>query len=120
MQNPIVSAPESTPFQKTVSWLVANTNFPLSRLPTKAELMVAGTTYPSADHAPVLIAPNPLNPRRYVVLNSGPSFGAAEFRGTNALLYPRLGDHAVFHTGGREGRLVTSGYFDEGWSLKAK
>ncbi len=35
-----VRAPETTPFQKTVSWLAAHANFPTSRLPTKAELMV--------------------------------------------------------------------------------
>ena len=64
-----------------------------------------------------VIAPNPLNPRRYVVINSGHTFGADAFIGTNALLYPRLGDHAVFQTGGREGVVRASGYFDEGWSL---
>ena len=40
-------------------------------------------------------APNPLNASRYVVLNTGHTFHAADFQGTNALLYPRLGDYAV-------------------------
>ncbi|MFO0951748.1 MAG: alpha/beta hydrolase-fold protein [Isosphaeraceae bacterium] len=84
---------------------------------TRTELKLAGQTYPAADHAPVLIAPNPLNPNRYVVINSGHTFGADAFIGTNALLYPRLGDYAVFQTGGREGVVRASGYFDEGWSL---
>lgn len=35
-----VRAPETTPFQKTVSWLAAHANFPAYRLPDKAELMV--------------------------------------------------------------------------------
>jgi hypothetical protein len=87
---------------------------------TRAELTLAGETYSSSDHAPVLIVPNPLNPRRYVVINSGHTFGAAEFTGTNALLYPRLGDYAVFQTGGREGVVRASGFFDEGWSLVSK
>jgi predicted esterase len=87
---------------------------------SRAELTLAGETYSSSDHAPVLIAPNPLNPRRYVVINSGHTFGAAEFTGTNALLYPRLGDYAVFQTGGREGVVRASGFFDEGWSLVSK
>jgi poly(3-hydroxybutyrate) depolymerase len=87
---------------------------------TRAKLCLAGATYPAADHVPVLIAPNPLNPRRYVVVNSGPTFGADAFLGTNALLYPRLADHAVYQVGGREGLLKTSGYFDERWSLRGK
>lgn len=82
---------------------------------TAQELTLAGASYPSADHAPALIAPNPSNPNRYVVLNSGPTFGAAEFRGSNALLYPHLGDHAVFQVGGRDGVLRATGYFDETW-----
>ena len=31
----------------------------------------------------------------YVVLNSGHTFHEDAFRGTNALLYPRLGDYAL-------------------------
>jgi dienelactone hydrolase len=87
---------------------------------TQKDLTLAGASYPSADHVPVLIAPNPLNPRRYVVLNSGHTFAADAFLGTNALLYPRLGDHAVFQVGGRDGLLRASGYFDEGWSLRGR
>jgi hypothetical protein len=43
----------------------------------------------------VIVYPNPLNPRRYVVINSGHTFGEDDFRGTNAWLYPRLGDYSV-------------------------
>lgn len=87
---------------------------------TRTDLKLGDASYTSADHAPVLIAPNPLNPRRYVVINSGHTFGAKEFAGTNALLFPRLGDHAVFQTDGRNATLKASGYFDEGWSLRAR
>jgi hypothetical protein len=87
---------------------------------TRAEFSVGGSAYPARDHAPVLIAPNPLNPSRYVVINSGHTFGASAFTGTNALLYPRLGDYAVFQTVGPEGLHRASGYFDEGWSLRAE
>ena len=55
----------------------------------------AKQSYPAADHVLVMIYPNPLNPRRYVVINSGHTFRETEFRGTNALVYPRLGDFAV-------------------------
>ena len=52
------------------------------------------------------------------MLNSGHTFGAAEFAGTNALLFPRLGDYAVFQTDGRNATVKASGFFDEGWSLR--
>jgi hypothetical protein len=71
----------------------------------------------AADHVPALIAASPLNPLRYVVLNSGHTFGAEEFEGTNALLYPRLGDFAVLRVKNRGEEAVESGYFDEGWKL---
>jgi dienelactone hydrolase len=64
---------------------------------------------------PVLIYPNPLNPQRYVVLNSGQTFGEREFRGTNALLYPRLADWAVIAD---DGAVRQSGFFDENWALR--
>ena len=66
----------------------------------------------------MLIAPNPLNVHRYVVVNSGHTFGAHEFAGTNALLFPRLGDYAVFEVDRDGGKLQTSGFFDETWKLQ--
>jgi hypothetical protein len=64
-----------------------------------------------AGHTLALIYPNPLNPKRYVVLNSGHTFGEKEFRGTNALLYPRWGDWAVL----RGEEVVSAGLYDESW-----
>jgi dienelactone hydrolase len=75
-----------------------------------------GGKFGSAGHVPVLIAANPLNPRRYVVLNSGHTFGAREFAGTNALLYPRLGDYAIFAIGDESPK--TAGYFNERWKAR--
>jgi dienelactone hydrolase len=76
--------------------------------------------YAAADHALVMIYPNPLNPRRYVVLNSGHTFHEPDFRGTNALLFPRLGDYAVLRLGGSDAPAVaTAGLFGEQWELPA-
>jgi hypothetical protein len=86
---------------------------------TKTELSVGGgPKFPAADHAPALIAPNPRNPLRYVVLNSGHTFDAKDFEGTNALLYPRLGDFAVLRVLNRREEVKTSGIFDESWRPK--
>jgi hypothetical protein len=81
---------------------------------TKERLQL-GSEYDAATHAPAFLAPNPLNPRRYVVLNSGMTFEPSDFTGTNALLFPRLGDYAVFRLSDRPNDVVTSGYFDERW-----
>src|SRR5262249_33662423 len=91
---------------------------------TREGLWVAGRKYPAADHVPVLIQPNPLNPTRYVVLNSGHTFHAEDFQGTNALLYPRLGDWAVLHLADKGPalavqRVVENGLRTEGWAIPA-
>jgi dienelactone hydrolase len=78
------------------------------------EIRVGERIFDAANHVLVMVAPNPLNPDRYVVLNSGHTFGETEFRGTNALLFPRLGDYAVLTLAGR---VATAGYFDENWKI---
>jgi dienelactone hydrolase len=80
------------------------------------EIVAGGDRYPAADHTLAMIYPNPLSPGRYVVLNSGYTFHEAEFRGTNALLYPRLGDYAIIRKS--DGKVVRAGLFDEHWQLK--
>lgn len=70
-------------------------------------------SWPGAPLVPVLIAPNPLNADRYVVFNSGHTFHEDEFKGSNALLYPRLGDYAVIHPTRRE--VIRGGIFDTEW-----
>jgi len=98
----------------------------LDRLPlqwTKESIGFAGKTASALDHVPVLIYPSPLNSGRYVVLNSGHTFHAADFKGTNALLYPRLGDYALLKLAATDKdplavETVTAGLFDEGWQLR--
>ncbi len=69
--------------------------------------------WPSAPLVPLMIAPNPLNPNRYVVFNSGHTFHEEEFKGSNALLYPRLGDYAMINPVLRT--VVRGGVFDTEW-----
>jgi pimeloyl-ACP methyl ester carboxylesterase len=82
---------------------------------SKTEITVGTQKFGAADHIPVLIYPNPLNPKRYVVINSGHTFGEADFRGTNAWLYPRLGDYSVLKA---NGDIAVSGFFNEHWQFK--
>jgi dienelactone hydrolase len=98
----------------------------LDGLPLKwtRETITLGDKRVAADtHVPVLIYPSPLNSGRYVVLNSGHTFHAADFLGTNALLYPRLGDWAVLKLAGSEKEplgveVVQAGLFDDFWELQ--
>ena len=82
-----------------------------------------GRTYDAAHHLPVLIFPNPLNPRRYVVLNSSFTFraGAAQ---SNAQQTPKLPDWAVIDLrqppdDKAPGKIMDAGFFDESWKLDA-
>lgn len=79
---------------------------------TAKQIQIGGRVFEGEGQTLVAIYPNPLNPERYVVINSGHTFGEREFKGTNALLYPRLGDWAVFKA---NGELAGAGFFDEAW-----
>ena len=76
---------------------------------------IGGSSFDASEHVPVLIYPNPGSPDRYIVINSGHTFGAREFRGTNAYLFPRLGDWAVLKRSGKGREVVAAGFFDESW-----
>ncbi len=86
------------------------------------QLSLGRKTFDAAHHTLVMVYPNPLEPRRYVVLNSGHSFHANELAATNATLFPRFGDYAVLHLRQPiatpvESEVLTAGYFDEEWKL---
>ncbi len=83
------------------------------------EKFTLGETHAFGEFAPVLIAPNPLNRKRYVVVNSGHTLEESDFIGTNALLYPRIGDWGVFRLpkSDQKQELVKSGYFNQRWRM---
>jgi hypothetical protein len=78
---------------------------------------VGGKKY-GADAIPVLIYPNPLNPERYVVINSGHTWTAKEIRASNVQLFPRLPDWAVLKLGSAPPEVLAANYFDEYWKFK--
>jgi hypothetical protein len=88
----------------------------------REQITLDGRTYPSASHVPALIYPSPLATNRYVVLNTGHTFHATDFEGTNALLYPRLGDFAVLRLAPTMKdplavEVPRAGLFDDFWRL---
>jgi hypothetical protein len=75
-------------------------------------------------HAPVLIYPNPLNPDRYVVLNSGFTYREFAYL-NNARQVPKLPDWAVIDLRTPAdslwpGKVVGADFFDENWQLKSQ
>ncbi len=100
----------------------------LPKLPiqwTAEKLVVNGVEYDAKSHVPVLIYPHPKVAGKYVVLNSGHTFRAADLKGTNALLYPRLGDWAVLKPNPTKADpaaadVVAAGIFDESWQFEKK
>ena len=91
---------------------------------TTQEVRVGKATFTAADHVPVLIYPNPLNPKRYVVLNSGFTYREYDYL-NNARQVPKLPDFAVIDvkapsTSQRPGGIVAAGFFDERWQLPDK
>ncbi len=86
---------------------------------TAQSIEVGSKTYPADQYAPVLIYPNPLNPSRYVVINSGFTF--AEFAAaSNAQQTPKLPDWAILDMKTsisnrlKEG-VKDAGFFGEKW-----
>ena len=74
-------------------------------------------------HVPVLIFPNPLNPRRYVVINSGFTFREYDYL-NNARQNAKLPDWAVVDidtppSSRWPGAIVDAGFFDEQWKWTA-
>jgi len=82
-------------------------------------LTVKGQKYSGATHYPALIYPNPLNEKKYVVLNSGFTF--REFDNlNNARQISKLPDWAVIDVttpanGRYPGKVAAAGFFDEKW-----
>ena len=95
------------------------------RLPiawTSESIRVGPTAHASPDHGLVLVYPNPLNPARYIVRNSG--FTSRDYAYlNNARQVPMLPDWAVIDLktpAGSQfpGRVANAGFFDERWRLK--
>ena len=80
--------------------------------------------YDPATHMPVLIYPNPLNPSKYVVLNSGHTFREESNR-SNARQVPKLPDWAIVDittppNSHWPGKIVEAGFFGEQWEWKER
>jgi len=71
---------------------------------------------------PVLCYPNPLNPNRYVIVNTGLTFREAHDK-TNSLQNPKLPDWAILDisqppTVESAGKVIAADFFDSNWKVK--
>jgi hypothetical protein len=89
---------------------------------TADAIKVGERTFEAGHCLPTLIYPNPLNPDRYIVLNSGLTFREGHDR-TNSLQNPKLPDWAIIDvsvapTADSPGKILDADFFDERWQLK--
>jgi pimeloyl-ACP methyl ester carboxylesterase len=89
----------------------------------KERVQIGERSYDASHHVPVLVYPNPLNPERYVVLNSGFTFREYDYL-NNARQVPKLPDFGVVDidvpmSPRSPGGIVTAGFFTEDWGLPA-
>ncbi len=89
---------------------------------TSEGVKIGDKVYAADRHVPLLVYPNPLNPKRYVVLNSGFTWKENAAL-TNSRHVPILPDWAVLDvtvppTKRMSERVVQAGFFGESWELK--
>lgn len=84
-------------------------------------VLLSNSRFASATHVLLMIYPNPLNPNKYVVLNSGVTFREYDDL-NNARQIPKLPDFAVIDTttppdDRHPGKVVAAGFFGERWEM---
>jgi pimeloyl-ACP methyl ester carboxylesterase len=97
----------------------------MGKLPMRyadGQVHAADQKFDADSHAPAYIYPNPLNPRKYVVVNSGFTFRDFDYL-NNARQVPKLPDWAVIDLSvppdaRAPGRIAAAGFFDEAWKFK--
>jgi hypothetical protein len=95
------------------------------RLPIRwsAEAITVGArSFPAATNAPVMIYPNPLNPKKYVVINSGFTFRDSSTK-SNSWQVAELPDYAIVDLTSPPdarwpGKIAVAGFFGEKWELQ--
>ena len=114
-----------------ILWGDPSSNQVLAKIADKLPIRWNGSTivagdqeFSTQDHALILVFPNPLNPARYVILNSG--FTYREYDDlNNARQTPKLPDWAIIDlktppNSRWPGKVVAADFFDELWGLKPR
>ncbi len=99
----------------------------LDQLPvewSKDVLKVGTKSFDPKKDVLVLVYPNPLNPERYIVFNSGLTYREFDYE-NNARQTPKLPDWAVIDTTEAPsdftpGKILEADFFDENWKVKSR
>lgn len=88
------------------------------------EVVVGDRSFDAAHHAPVAIYPNPMNPEKYIVLNSGFTYREYDYL-NNARQVPKLPDWAIVDvsvppSARYPGKIAAADFFDERWEIKPR
>lgn len=111
-----------------ILWGDPSSNKVLSRIADKLPVkwsdkgvVVGDKSYGADTHVAILVYPNPLNPKKYVVLNSGFTFREYDYL-NNARQVPKLPDWAVVDittppNSRWPGNVVAANFFTDAWEL---
>jgi hypothetical protein len=88
---------------------------------SEKEVKIGGQEGPVGNSVPVLCYPNPLNPNRYVILNTGLTFREVHDK-TNSLQNPKLPDWAILDitqppSVESAGKVIAGDFFDSQWKV---
>ena len=85
---------------------------------TRDTVTMNAQSFPANENYPALIYPNPANPSKYLVLNTGLTILDRDYNGDYGL--PRWGDYAIVKAkpGSEVPDLQTAGLFDENWQFQ--
>jgi hypothetical protein len=121
-------SPEDIAQHNLILWGDPSSNQILAKIATKLPISwdakgvwVGEQAHDPSHHVPIFIYPNPLNPKKYIVVNSGFTFREYDYL-NNARQVPKLPDFAVVNidtppSSRRPGKIVTAGFFGEQWEL---
>jgi len=124
-------SPDDIAKHNLVLWGDPSSNQVLAKIAAKLPISwdakgvwVGDKSYDPGHHVPVLIYPNPLNPHKYVVINSGFTYREYDYL-NNARQVPKLPDFAVVDidtppSSRWPGKIVAAGFFGEQWELPAE
>ena len=86
---------------------------------SQKSIVADGKTFDPDKQGLAMIYPNPLQANKYIVINSGHTFHTAQFKASNAQLYPRLGDFAILDISKQDGKysekIDQAVIFNGGW-----
>jgi pimeloyl-ACP methyl ester carboxylesterase len=85
---------------------------------TKETVTLNSQSFSANENYPALIYPSPVNPAKYVVLNTGLTIVDRDYNGDYGM--PRWGDYAIVKAkpGSEVPDLQTAGLFDENWQFQ--